>query len=74
MEKEERNTAIKNIIKSSRCRGHFVDYRAKYFLACMIDSSQPYFNGLGYWNRVKEFDKLGWYDDNNQLNFSKIME
>lgn len=73
MEIEERKEAIKNIIKTSRCSGGFVEYHAKYLLAKLIDNSQPYFNNLGYWTKVKEFEKLGWYDEKGQLIFEKIM-
>ena len=83
MEVEERKEAIKNIIKSSRFSGSFVDYKAKYFLASLIDQSEPYYNGLGYQTKVKEFDKLGWYveigkniygDPIYELDFNKIMQ
>jgi streptomycin 6-kinase len=83
MERDERKQAIKNIIKSSRCNGSFINYRAKYFLASLIDQSECYFNGLGYHTKVKEFDKLGWYvvDGINtrgekmySLSFNKIMQ
>jgi hypothetical protein len=42
-------------------------------MASLIDYSECYFNGLGYSTRVKEFDDLGWYDENNKLNFEKVM-
>lgn len=74
METKERKQAIKNVIKSSRCSGGFVDYNAKYFIAKLIDASQPYHNGLGYYTKVKEFVKLDWYDENGQLDFKKIMQ
>jgi hypothetical protein len=73
MEKDERKYAIKQIIKSSRCSGSFIDYNAKYLMAKLIDHSQPYHNGLGYYTKVKEFDKLGWYDEKGNLDFKKIM-
>lgn len=74
MDIEERKEAIKNIIKSNRCKGGFIDYNAKYFLATLINHSEPYFNNLGYWTKVKEFEKLNWYDENNNLDFKKIMQ
>jgi len=82
MEKDERKEAIKNIINSSRCSGSFINYKAKYFLASLIDQSECYYNGLGYQTKVKEFDKLGWYVENGKniygesmyiLSFDKIM-
>lgn len=73
MEKDERKKAIKNIIKSNRCAGGFVEYNAKWLLANLIHNSEPYYNGLGYSTKVKEFDKLGWYDNNGNLDLKKIM-
>jgi len=73
MEREEREEAIKKIIKSSRSEGSFIEYQAKYLLAKLIDNSEPYFNGLGYHTKVKEFENLGWYDENGNLDFKKIM-
>lgn len=83
MEIEERKQVIKNIIKSSRCSGSFVEYKAKYFLASLIDQSECYFNGLGYQTKVIEFDRLGWYVEDGKntrgepmysLSFNKIMQ
>ena len=71
MEVEERKEAIKNIIKSERCKGGFIEYQAKYFLATLIDQSECYFNGFGYHTKVKEFDKLGWYVENGKTVFDK---
>jgi len=83
MERKERKQAIKYIVSSSRCSGSFIDYRAKYLLASLIDQSECYFNGLGYQTKVKEFDKLGWYVEDGKtiqgepmysLSFNKIMQ
>lgn len=73
MEVEERKEAIKNIIKSERYKGSFIDYNAKYFLATLIDQGECYFNGLGYSTKVKEFDKLGWYEITGIDIFAKPM-
>jgi hypothetical protein len=73
MEIQERKKTIKYIIKLSATNCGFIEYSAKFFMASLIDYSECYFNGLGYSTRVKEFDDLGWYDENNKLNFEKVM-
>ena len=74
MEADERKQAIKEIIKSSSYSGGFVEYYAKYLLANLIHNSEPYFNGLGYQTKVKEFEKAGWYNEKGELDFNKIMQ
>ncbi len=82
MEAMERQNTIAYIISLSRCNGSFIDYRAKYFLACLIDSSECYHNRIGTSTKVKEFDKLGWYVETGRntrnepmydLDFNKVM-
>jgi hypothetical protein len=73
MERNERERAIKNIIAINVVDSWFIDYQAKFLLASMISNSECYFNGLGYTTKVKEFDKLGWYDEKGNLDFKKIM-
>lgn len=74
MEPKEREAVIKWIISLTKTKGSFIDYSAKYFMACLIDYSEPKYNGSGKMTRVKQFEYLGWYDKNNKLIFSKIME
>jgi hypothetical protein len=74
MEVEERKQAIKNIIKSSRHSCGFIEFNAKFLLASLIDNSEPYFNGLGFKTKVKEFEKLGWYDEKGNLDFNNLMK
>lgn len=82
MEPDERANTIAYIIGLTRCNGCFIDYRAKYFLASLIDNSECYYNKVGYQTKVKEFDKLGWYvesakdingDPMYSLDFNKVM-
>lgn len=82
MEQMERKNTIAYIIGLSKTNGSFIDYRAKYFLACLIDSSECYYNGKGWSTKVKEFDKLGWYVEDGKtiqgdpifsLDFNKVM-
>ena len=82
MEVEDRVNTITYIIGVSKSNGCFIDYRAKYFLASLIDSSECYFNKKGYSTKVKEFDKLGWYVETGKnihnepmysLDFNKVM-
>lgn len=73
MESTERKAAIKYIIGLHRNKSGFVEYKAKYFLAGLIDASECYYNQTGINTPVKEFKKLGWYDEKNNLIFDKIM-
>lgn len=73
MEKDERKQAIKNIIKTNSHSSGFIDYHAKFLLATMISNTECYYNGLGYMTKVKEFEKLGWYDEKGHLIFEKVM-
>jgi hypothetical protein len=72
MEKDERERAIKNIIATNAVDSSFIDCGAKYLIANLIDHSQPYYNGLGYYTKVEEFDELGWYDEKGNLDFKKV--
>jgi len=74
MEANERKQAIKNIINLNPNSSGFVDYTAKFLLATIIDRSECYHNNLGYQTKVKEFEILGWYDENGKLDFNKIMQ
>lgn len=82
MELDERKNTIAYIIGLSKSNGSFIDYRAKYFMACLIDSSECYYNKVGYQTKVREFDKLGWYVESGKtvsgeqmykLDFEKVM-
>ena len=73
MDTKERKKTIRYIIKLSKFNSGFIEYSAKYFMACLIDYSECYFNGVGYSTKVKEFEKLGWYGGNGKLDFNKVM-
>lgn len=82
MEVDERKNTIAYIVGLSKKNGCFLDYRAKFFMAQLIDSSECYYNGLGYSTKVKEFDKLGWYVETGKtitgeamysLDYNKVM-
>ena len=82
MEVDERANTIAYIIGLSKINGCFIDHKAKYFMAFLIDASECYFNGKGYSTKVKEFDKLGWYAETGKnihgepmysLDFNKVM-
>lgn len=82
MEPRERKVFIKKVIALNRHTSGFIDYSAKYYLACLIDNSECYFNGVGYSTPVKEFMKLGWYVESGKkhdgspmykLDFNKVM-
>lgn len=73
MEKDERKQAIKNIISINKVNSWFIDYHAKFLLASMISNTECFYNGLGYTTKVKEFEKLGWYDEKGNLDFNKVM-
>lgn len=82
MEVEERANTIAYIIGLNKYNGGFIDYKAKYFMAQLIDQSECYYNGKGLSTKVKEFDKLGWYVETGKniqdepiysLDFNKVM-
>ena len=74
MEADEREEAIKMIIKLNPHSSGFVDYHAKFLLATMIDKSECYHNSQGYQTKVKEFESLGWYDEKGRLDCNKVMQ
>jgi len=73
MEQEERKAVIKYIISLTRENGYFIDYQAKFFMAQLIHNSECYFNGKGYHTKVKQFEKLGWYNEQGNLDYNKVM-
>ena len=73
MEADERKEAIINVINLNRHSSGFIDYDAKFLIATMIHRSECYHNNLGYSTKVKEFEKLGWYDEKGNLDFQKII-
>lgn len=82
MDIEERKNTIAYIVGLNKHNGFFLDYRAKFFMAQLIDSSECYYNGKGWSTKVKEFDKLGWYVETGKtihgepmysLDFNKVM-
>ena len=73
MDAEDRKETIKYITNLSETKGGFIEYSAKYFMASLIHYSECFFNGLGYTTKVKEFENLGWYDENGRLDFNKVM-
>jgi len=82
MDKRERKVFIKYVIDLSRTNCGFMYYHAKYYFASLIDSSECYFNEVGYSTPVKEFMKLGWYKESGkkhdgspmyELDFNKVM-
>jgi hypothetical protein len=73
MDKAERKATIKYIIGLSKTKGSFVEYAAKYYMAKLIHLSEVCRNNIGTQTRVQEFDKIGWYDENDNLIFDKIM-
>ena len=83
MEIDERKNTIAYIVSLTRTNGGFTEYAAKFFLAQLIHNSEPYFNGLGYTTKVKEFEKQGWYievgknnygDPMYSLDFNRVMQ
>ena len=72
MDKDERKNTIKYIISLSTTKGGFIDYSAKFFMAQLIHNSTPYHNGKGTITKVKEFEKLGWYNEQGDLDFNKV--
>ena len=82
MDKRERKVFIKKVIDLSKSNSGFMYYHAKYYLASLIDSSECYFNEVGYSTPVKEFMELGWYVESGKdimgqpmykLDFNKVM-
>ncbi len=73
MDKRERKLLIKKVCEISPSSSSFVLYGAKFHLAYLLHHSECYFNGKGWATPVKEFQKLGWYDENKQLIVSKVM-
>jgi hypothetical protein len=82
MDKRERKLFIKKIIASNRFTTGCIEYYAKYYLASLIDSSECYFNEVGYSTPVKEFMEIGWYKEAGirrdgspvyELDFNKVM-
>ena len=73
MDADTRKKVIKYITKLSPYNCSFVEYDAKYFMAQLIHRSECYFNKSGRTERVKEFDRLGWYDGIGQLDFERVM-
>ncbi len=69
----ERKLMIERVIALSSTKSSFIDYHAKYYLAHLIHASEPYFNVTGKQTRVKEFDALGWYDNEGKLDFNKVV-
>ena len=69
---KKRAKKIKYIVGLNRYTSSFIDYEAKYFLACLIHNSECYYNESGTIKKVPEFDNLGWYTG-RKLDFNKIM-
>ena len=73
MDKRERKLLIKQVCKISPSNSKFILYGAKFHLAYLLHHSECYFNGKGWTTPVKEFQKLGWYDQSGNLNAAIIM-
>jgi hypothetical protein len=73
MEAEERKNTIKYIINLNKYTSNFIDHQAKFFMAQLIDNSECYFNGKGYQTKVKEFEKLNWYNEQGNLDYNRVM-
>lgn len=73
MEQDEREAVIDYIIGLTFFNGNFIDYQAKFFMAKLIDNSECYFNGKGYQTKVERFDRLGWYNEQGELDYNKVM-
>jgi len=72
MSVQERKETIEYIIQLNKFTSGFVDYQGKFFMAQLIQDSECYFNGIGTTTKVKEFDNLGWYDENNKLYYKNV--
>ena len=73
MSNRERKKLINEVVSISRDNCSFVRYGAKLHLIHIIHHSECYFNKTGTSTKVKEFDKLGWYKPNGDLDILKIL-
>lgn len=53
MDVKERKNIINYIISLNKYKGSFIEYSAKFFMAELIDNSECYYNGSGYYTPVK---------------------
>ena len=72
MTKRERKLLIKEVTNLRHGNCSFVFYGARFHLIHIIHHSEPYFNKTGTQTKVKEFEKLEWYDEQGNLDFNRI--
>ena len=72
MDIRERKSLIKQVTEISNTNCSFIHFGGKFHLANIIHHSECYFNKTGTSTKVKEFDKLGWYDKNGTLDCNLI--
>jgi len=73
MSKKERQLFINKVVSLSQTNCGFIEYGAKFHLIHIIHNSECYFNYSGLSTPVKEFKKLGWYNEQGNLDISKII-